>query len=365
MSAKDEKSVEKKDITEKSAPKRRISGPVPFKKNIVINPEKRLPQYDNGTALAYDAYDERIKTKKYVALLAGVEDLSRWTSANVYNSLTEMAFLRTLGHGVVDWPVDNTQKYAYVYDAKFGDVVVPTGGLSHITWRHPDIVERFIHPIARALRDMSERSFNHGAIRADNIYHGSVNKDKPVILGDCLAVQPSASQPSVYLPIDKALADPMGRGEGSLADDIYAFGVSLLFFLRKNDETSALSDEEIVRRKIELGSYAALIGGERFQASFLELLRGVLHDDVSQRWKLDDIFSWLDGARLTPPTNTKRKKAQRPLIFNGQKYLFPDVLALDLVHQPNDIVAMVEDGLWRGGLINLLMTMRFKISTSV
>ncbi len=329
------------DKKEEKKPK--STGLIEFGRNLVINPLNRLPHFDNGHVKAYDAFDKQVKNKKYIALVSGIEDLPRWSSVASYDALSDLSFMRLERTGVVKWG-DGRERHVVVYMAGVGDPLVPEGGFSSVSWRHPDIISLFIQPMARILREMSDKSFYHGSIRPSNIYHGSLNKDKPIVLGDGLSAQPSSTQPSVFLPIEKAMTDPMGRGEGSLADDVYAFGVSLVLFLRKNDELSSLSDAEIVRRKIEYGSYASLIGGERFQASFLELLRGVLHDDAALRWKVEDIFSWLDGTRLTPPPSIKRKKANRPFNFHGKKFLFADTLALELQENPNDVAAVVDDG---------------------
>ncbi|MGH1402923.1 MAG: hypothetical protein ACRBDL_01640 [Alphaproteobacteria bacterium] len=332
------------DTKEEKAPSSGKTGLIQFDRNLVINPLNRLPHFDNGSAKAYDAFDQQVKNKKYIALVSGVEVLPRWSSVAAYDALADTSFIRMERSGIVKWAPDGREKHVVIYSTGVGEALVPEGSISTSNWRHPDILSLFIQPMARILREMSDKNFHHGSIRPSNIFHGSLSKDKPIILGDCLSVQPSSTQPVEFLPIEKAMTDPMGRGNGSLTDDIYAFGVSLVFFLRKSDEFSSLSDLEIVRKKIEYGSYAALVGGERFQASFLELLRGILHDDAALRWKVDDIFSWLDGTRLTPPPSIKRKKANRPFNFLGRKYLFADTLALELHQNPNDVASVVDDG---------------------
>ncbi len=319
-------------------------GTIPFGKNMAINPAMRLPHYDNGGAEAYQVIHERDKAKPYFALVSGVENLPRWRDVSTYKSFSDTSFMRFVSSGIIHWPNENRQKFVVIYTGKLGESVVPKKGFSDTNWRHPDIIQLFIQPLARMLREMSDRSWAHGSIRADNIFYGSDSKDGPVILGDGLSVCPGSTQSALYLPPDKALCEPMGRGDGCVEDDIYAFGVSLVMFLRKHDSVAGLNDQDLIRKKIEQGSYATLIGADRFQAAFLELLRGVLHDDSNLRWGLDDISMWLDGSRLTPPQNVTLKKANRPLSFMGNKYLYAEHLALDLHKNPNEAVALVEEG---------------------
>lgn len=319
-------------------------GLVAFGQHVRINPTVRLFRFDNGNSKAYEGYDERDNNKKFIALVAGVDSLPRSSFTAAYNNLADTSFMRLVGSGVVFWPTEGQQKYVFLYAGGVGDRLVPKEGFIALQWRHPDIVEYLVQPIARILREMADKSFFHGSIRPDNIFHSAPDKKGAVILGDCLSVQPSSTQESLYLPVDKAQAEPLGRGSGSISDDIYAFGVTMAMALRKTDDLSDLEDEEIVRRKMETGSYATIIGKERFQASFLELLRGMLHDDPALRWGLDEIFSWLDGSRMTPSPLSKRKKATRPLPFNEGKYLYVDVLALDIHKNPTEMRALVEDG---------------------
>ncbi len=317
---------------------------VKFGKNIYINVNMRLPQFDNGNSLAYRAYNSLNKESRFIAIVSGVENIPRWSSVANYSNLADTSFLHLVGSGIVNWPLENRQKYVFMYSNDLGECLVPEGGFSDHHWRHPDIVDYFIHPMIRMFKEMSDKNFAHGSIRPSNIYYSSADKIGPVILGDGLSVQAGSTQDPVFLPPSIAMAEPMGRGNASIKSDIYAFGVSLVFFLRKSNAIEGLKDDELVRKKLEVGSYNALIGNERFQASFLELLRGVLHDDVTQRWGLEEMFAWLDGSRLTPAALSKKKKANRPLTFNGDKHLYAEFLALDIHKNPRELAAIVEDG---------------------
>lgn len=317
---------------------------VNFGKKVVISIKNRLPQFDNGAALAYEAHNPKNKLKKFVAIISGIDELPRYNSVINYRNLTSVSFLNLVNSGAVFWPPDQSQKFILVYDRSIGKPLLEEGEVGNANWRHPDIVSLFIEPMATMIREMRDKGFSHGSIRPTNIFHSSGNEKLPVILGDGLSVHPNSTQSSLFLPVNKALADPMGRGQGSIEDDIYAFGVSLFLFLRKNDELSDLDDAEILRKKVEFGSYSTLIGKERFQESFLELLRGVLYDDEDKRWSVDEIFSWLDGVRITPLTLSQKKKANRAITFNGKKYLYAELLAIDLHENPDGLATLIDDG---------------------
>lgn len=317
---------------------------VQFGKHVTIRLDQPLPRFNNGSSEAYVAYNEIEKKKKFFVLVAGSESLARWRHEKKYNSLGDPSFIRLMGTGIVQWPLDGQQKYVFLYQAEFGECLVKEGEFSNTQWGSAEVNKFLIEPMARMLKDLRDRGLCHGCIRSDTIFYGSAEKDSPVILGDCLSVHTMSTQRSLFLPIDKALVDPMGRGEGTSADDVYAFGVSLALFLRKTDEIGDLSDEALLRQKIEVGSFAAIVGAERFQGAILDLLRGVLNDDANARWKVEDIFSWLEGARVTPAPLPRRQKAIRPISFMGRKYIFADVLAIDLHKSPGEAIEMVKNG---------------------
>ncbi|MFP4386611.1 MAG: hypothetical protein ACLFP8_04185 [Alphaproteobacteria bacterium] len=312
---------------------------------IGIDSSKRLPKFDNGHSLAYLAFDSRNKDREYVALVADHGQLPRWKFADSYETLSDVSFLRLLGHGVVFWPSAGKEQYAFVYDASVAECLFSLDGdVDQVSWRQSEIIDFLIAPMARVLKILEDRNFCHGSIRPDNIFHRNRERNKQVVLGDCLSVYPNASQPAMFMSVERASAEPFGRGLGRVKDDIYAFGVTLALFLRKGSAFEGLSDKEILRKKIEVGSYAAIIGTERVQIRYIELLRGLMHDDASQRWGTEEIFSWLDGTRLTPPALARRRKANRPFLFRNSKYLFADTLALELMDYPSDALKVVESG---------------------
>ncbi len=311
---------------------------------IVINAKARLRQFDNGDAKAYQAYERGDDTKKFIALISGVECMPRWSAVNTYDALSDTSFMHMVGHGIVNWPIGNVQKYVFMYRGGVSEPLIPDGGRADVHWRHPEVVEYLIQPIARVLREMHEKNFNHGSLRPSNIFYSAPDKKGQVILGDCLSVQSGSTPPELFLPINRACCHPMGRGNGSVSDDIYAFGVTLALFLRKDNDILQISGEELLRLKIENGSFNTIIGKERLPSIFLEVLRGVLHDDPELRWSLDELFSWLDGTRMNPPPVSRRKKANRPYVFNGSKYLYADMFALDLWDNPTELAVHIEDG---------------------
>lgn len=314
------------------------AGGVVFNDKIVIFPQKRLSLYDNGGVQAFEA------SGNHVAFVSDKKDLPRLSQISGYVSLSDTTFLKLVAANPCYWPPAKAQRFVLIYrneaDTKLKKSLEPE---SH-DWKQAEIVDHFIRPVIRALKEMKERSFFHGAIRADNIFYAKNQKSKGVILGDPLSVCASSTQPALYETIERALADPYGRGVGENSDDIYSFGVALAVFLQTSNHLAGLSSDQIIKLKINQGSYVAIVGKERYSPVILNLLRGLLHDDPTLRWGIEELFAWLEGGRLNPPTGLRRKTAMRPITFMGERYLFARNLSVDLHKNPQEALQLINSG---------------------
>ncbi|MGB4106512.1 MAG: hypothetical protein WBK55_01795 [Alphaproteobacteria bacterium] len=313
---------------------------IKFDNNIEIFTDARIPEYDIGEVKAYRAIS-RDKVD-YFALICERQLAPRSRSASNYAGIVNSFLVPLVAVGAIHWPPVNQQRYVMIYKDVLGKKLL-TGDQQALGWRQDDVMNIVVKPMIGALLDFRNFDFTHGSIRPGNMFYtGPAAKPEKIVLGECLSLPSSYSQPVLYQTIERGMVAPIARGEGILTDDLYAFGVSLAVCMRSNDPLEGLNDDEIVRAKIELGSYAAITGRERFKGSILELLRGVLHDDATQRWTLEEVMVWMDGRRLSPKQSIKEKKAPRAVLFSGEKYFQSTLLAMSLDSNPPDVVRLVE-----------------------
>ena len=317
-------------------------GKVTLNDKFEIYPAQPLPHLDHGPVKAYAASNKR--GDACAALICRRDYVPQEQNAEKYYGITNHAAPTLMDHGVVRWP-DGVEYYCFVYVNSFGAPLADTVDAVGLGWSQERTLKAFIEPVVNALLDMRDLDMVHGNICITNIYDGGTNPIERVVLGDCLSMPTSADQPVQCEPPLRAMADPLGRGLATQANDIYAFGVVLAQLMRKNDPLAGLSADEIIEEKMINGSYAALTGKDRFSGNVLELLRGVLQDDINQRWSIEDIEFWLDGQRLTPKKSSLVKdKAARPIAFNDKKYLRPVILAKDLHKNPEELTRIVDNG---------------------
>lgn len=312
--------------------------------DIEIRADRRLPQYDSGEVKAYAAFGKGHSDPRFFALICEPHLTPRIQAASLMPAFVHPSFARLARNGVVFWPPAKAQRYVFVYENTLGNPLVAAGRPAALGMRQEDLLESLIRPMVGLLTEFHNKDFVHGGFRASNLFDGGSSALGRVILGECLSGPVASAQPALYETIERAMVAPQARGLGTQASDFYALGVCLAVLLRHSDPLEGLSEREVLERKIEEGSYAALTGKDRFTGSVLELLRGLLYDDPAQRWSLADVQLWLDGQRLSPKQSVKKLKAARHIPFNGEKYLRPQLLALDLGNNLPDAAEMIESG---------------------
>jgi len=303
---------------------------------------ERLPEYDLGEAKAYRARPRK-GDGNYYALVCERHLVVRHRAAAVYGNLINPSLVKLVDENAVFWPPAKQERYVFIYANNLGGRLLKLESPKALGMKQERVLEAIVAPMVGVLQDFRDKDFVHGSINPSNMYDGGRGESfERVILGDCLSVPASYAQPALYETAERALADPIGRGPGTLADDIYAFGVSLAVILRSHDPLEGKTDQEIIQAKIENGSYATVTGKDRFTGSILELLRGLLVDDPGQRWRVEDIMAWLDGQRLSPKQALRETKASRPIMFDNHKYYFASFLAMDIHKNPQETIRICE-----------------------
>lgn len=330
--------------TTAGAPGKTLSGECHFNDNITILMGNRLPHLDKGPVKAFAARGTDKAPANLFAMICEEQLTPRTMKAPNYASIMNQSLARLVASGAVEWSPAGKEKYCLIYEDTLGNPLMREDTRGGLGLKPEAVLNGVIRPVVTVLQDMRDRDLIHGNIRLSNMFDGNGRGLERVVLGECLSTPVSYNQPSLYEPVERALASATGRGTGNQADDLYSFGVCLALLMRHYDPNEGLSDEEIIERKMDEGSYLTLLGKDRFSGAILELLRGLLYDDENQRWTLDEVLIWLDGRRLSPKQSSRRNKASRPLVFNGEKYIRPELIARDLNKNPAEARQIIESG---------------------
>lgn len=314
-----------------------------FGENIYINPEKRLPALDQGPVRAYAASGlADVSQVTHYAMICEPHLTPRVRSASSYVTINNIGLVKLVSHGVFYWPPAKSERYAFIYEMPIGRPMLPEGQFTGLTMRPDIILGPLLNSILPSIADLHDAVIVHGNIRPSTIYSVGSGTLERVILGECLSVPPSFNQPPMFLPIELAMASPLGRAPRTMQSDIYALGASLAVMVRTRDPMEGMSEDEAIRYRLEIGSLAAYTGKDRISGNLVELLRGLLNDDSDMRWTVQEVMAWNDGQHISPKQSLKKPKAARPLSYESERYFRPQFLAMDLGKNQAESSQLVE-----------------------
>lgn len=208
-------------------------------------------------------------------------------------------------------------------------------------WPEADLLEDVLLPVAAALADFARRGWTHRAIRPDNLFRADAGG--AATLGPCWAAPPASLQPPIVEPPASALCHPSARGDGTIADDIYALGVTLLALAAGKMPLAGLDDAAVLHRKLERGSFAALTDGVPLSPLLLDVLRSMLEDDPAHRPAPALLLDPRD-LRYRRPLRSPRLSASESLTIDGQPVGGARALAALLGAHPDRAAELLGNG---------------------
>jgi hypothetical protein len=150
-------------------------------------------------------------------------------------------------------------------------------------------------------------------------------------------------QPAVVEPPYAAMCAPCGRGDGGIADDVYALGVLLIALALGRLPLSGLDADATIRLKLEVGSYAAVAGQERLPPLIADLARTMLAEDPEHR---PSPAMLLDphAARSRRVAARAPRRATRALTIGDREVWDSRSVAFAMATQPDAAVQVLRDG---------------------
>jgi hypothetical protein len=246
--------------------------------------------------------------------------------------------LTPLVHGIAAAPAGSAEQAYYVI------CLAPPGPALLVRthpWSESELLECVLRPAALVLEQMQARGVTHRGIRLDNVFQQ--RPGQPVVLGSAWAAPPAVGQPALFEPPYSAMCMTAGRGDGSIADDVYSLGVLLLCLGLGKAPLAQMDDAAIVRRKLEVGTYAALLGDQHLPPVIGDLVRGMLAEDPEHRpppsLLLDPASARSRRVAARPP-----RRAQRAMPMAGVEVWDARSLAHAMAREPEASVHALRGG---------------------
>lgn len=241
-----------------------------------------------------------------------------------------------LGHGPIAKP-DGETGYYVICSAPPGPSLLE----QQRVWSETELLDSLLKPAAGALADLQRLGVTHRAIQPGNLFQSAPGT--PVTLGSAWSAPAACHQPAWLEPPSSAMCLPAGRGDGTTADDVYALGCILLMLAVGSNPVEGLSDAALLRRKLDIGSYAALIGNYRVPSAIDELLRSMLADDPDHR-PSPALLATPAAARARRVAGLPMRRAQRAIEIGESSAETVRTLAYALRTNPAAGVAALRNG---------------------
>jgi hypothetical protein len=281
--------------------------------------ESPLPDLNLGDARAYVARDDKSPKEPLFARICPPDAVPRLDILNNVKHMMDANLLRPVEGEDVAWPGSAERRIAIVFRKPDHGVLLPASEASISPLQPEELAKTFLAPAVLTLGYMAQRGLSHRAIRADNIYwHGGGRNS--ILLGDCISHSPALLQPVLYETIESGMTPPIGRGLGTIRDDFYSLGVTVLAMAQGRLPLDKYTDAQIIDAKLARGSFAALMNGERPPFGLRELLRGLLSDDPFERWGLEQLEQWLGGGLRSSVQEVRTGAVERNYEFDGKEY---------------------------------------------
>lgn len=330
------------DADEMDVPEPPRGGSVVIRERFLVNGGKPLPNLDSPNAKAYMAEDRHDLSRDLFALVCTPGVPLRTGAMKQFKANPGPGVLELIDYESVFWPVIGQRSMVVIYERPVGGRVIDQIKSNHTRITEYDIPRKVIQPIVDGLRHIRSLGLAHRAVRPDNIFF--LDEDmQEIVLGDCVTAPEGFDQPLMYEPLERALANPAGRGTGSTVDDMYALGASLVVLTLGGNPIERMKGEDLLFRRTNLGSYAAVCGNARIPLSLLEPLRGLLSDNPGERWGLDEIANWLNGLKQTPQQKKPARKGDTPFRFGGRDHTNVRTLAHAFNRQIPEAVKTLKD----------------------
>ncbi len=312
-----------------------------------IDPADPLPALAAGPIAAFAAHDLHSPGRQLLAYVCRPDLPIRLDALSRLRKASPNNMLALINAGTVPWPLSGGRQLVILYQRPLGGSLAERFAAQERPPPAHEIPRRIVAPVVRALRGLETLGIAHRGIRADNLYFLD-ETGADLVLGDCVTAPPGFAQPRAMEPIDRAMAAPGGRGEGGLADDLYALGVMLLQLVSGGHAFG--DDAAVLAAKATHGSFAALSERRRIPSAMVDPLRGLLADDPARRWGLEHLENWLMGQVRPQSRGGVGALVPAPFLFDGRRYTSFRLLAQAFADNVGAAAEVMRSGALHGWL---------------
>ncbi len=280
-----------------------------------------LPEFDHAYAKAYEARDDFNASRSVYAMICDHEMPIRLQAITDLNALIHPNLTTLLGSGTVNCSHLGEARTVLFIERPRGAAL--TEMIKQQTRLHEHkIIDFILQPAFKALMAMREKKVSHGHIHPGNFFISDVPQ-----LSECISAPCGTQGHYLYQPLERLMADPLGRGEATEKADVYALGILAFEMMYGLEKIKTIPRDVFIHRAISVGAYHIFAANREFSDAFQDFFRGILNENPTERWGLDQLGQWLNGKRFNMIAPTAPKEASRPIMFINEEFTSRKMLA--------------------------------------
>ena len=313
-----------------------------FEERFQINTARRLQDFDTAGGEAYELVDKTAPGRPLYGLVhhPHVPIRNEMYARLVKNPIPNMVCPVDRGLVNIEIKGKTIQRLVTAFDRPTGGPLLSKDGVLQERVKAATIRQHAVLSVLKALAALHKRGHVHRNLCVTNLYYASAESDE-VYIGECYSCPPAYKTPMAAEPLETAFHDETGRGESSIAADFYQFGVTLQSLYFGKDLTTQRNRDSLLIARVNQGSFWAVGGGQDIPGSLGSLVRGLMADEIDERWEAEDILDWYEGLAKAKRTSMKAWSMNRPTTYKGVAYVDRRLLADAFSKDPRDAAAFL------------------------
>jgi eukaryotic-like serine/threonine-protein kinase len=286
-----------------------------------LYPSRSLPEFDHAYAKAYEARDDFNESRSIYALVCDNTMPIRLHAAHELVGFVHPHLATLWGSGSVHCSHLGEARHVIFVERPRGARASELIKAQTRLHEHK-VLDLVLQPALKALIELRNKRVNHGHIHPANFFISEASQ-----LGEWLSSPCGTQSHYLYEPLERLIADPLGRGEANEKTDVYALGVMAYELIYGLEKIKQLPKEAYIARVVDQGSYSIFALHREFSDTFQDLFRGIFNENPAERWGLEQLTQWLNGKRFNMIAPMAPKEAARPIEFIGESFFSRRMLA--------------------------------------
>ncbi len=233
-----------------------------------------------------------------------------------YEKLRSPNLQRMVAHGTVFISSLGEVRYVLIFEKiagkKFSDILSQTK-----SWSERKTIQEFIQPMHSILEILSAHEVTIGQLNTDTVYYDNGR----IIIKEFVSRPTGYNQNHHFETLERLSCNALSKGEGDVSVDYFALGVMLIHMGLGFTPNTEFEPDNLISKRMTMGSYNTEMGSHELSANIEDAIRGLVNDNIYERWGSQQIDTWLSGKRYNIIRPSQPKESSRSYTF-GKDQLF-------------------------------------------